>query len=77
MSDREYRACAEIELRSEADGKITLRGYAAVFNSLSQDLGGFVEIIRPGAFTRTLASGADVRGQMGFAHRPDPGTTRP
>ena len=61
MSDREYRACAEIELRSEPDGKVTLRGYAAVFNSLSQDLGGFVEIIRPGAFTRTLASGADVR----------------
>lgn len=59
--DREYRACAEIELRSEPDGKVTLRGYAAVFNSLSQDLGGFVEIIRPGAFTRTLASGADVR----------------
>jgi HK97 family phage prohead protease len=61
MIDREYRACAEIELRSEPDGKVTLRGYAAVFNSLSQDLGGFVEIIRPGAFTRTLASGADVR----------------
>ena len=61
MIDREYRACAEIELRSEVDGKVTLRGYAAVFNSLSQDLGGFVEIIRPGAFTRTLASGADVR----------------
>ena len=57
----EYRTCAEMELRSEPDGKITLRGYPAIFNSLSQDLGGFVEIIRPGAFQRTLAGGADVR----------------
>jgi HK97 family phage prohead protease len=36
-------------------------GYASVFNSKSQDLGGFVEIVRPGAFTRALTGGADVR----------------
>ncbi|HEY1064989.1 MAG TPA: HK97 family phage prohead protease [Pirellulales bacterium] len=38
----------------KADGKTTLFGYAAVFNSFSRDLGGFKEIIRPGAFKRAL-----------------------
>lgn len=38
-----------------------LTGYAAKFDSYSEDLGGFIEVIRPGAFTRTLAEGADVR----------------
>jgi HK97 family phage prohead protease len=38
--------------------KIT--GWAAVFNSRSVDLGGFVEMIEPGAFSQTLKSG-DVR----------------
>ena len=60
MSDREYRACVEIELRSDGDG-LTLGGYAAVFNSMSEDLGGFREIIRPGAFRDSIAGGADVR----------------
>jgi HK97 family phage prohead protease len=39
----------------------TITGYAAVYNTFSQDLGGFREIIRPGAFDRCLASGPDVR----------------
>ena len=48
----------------ESDGK-TLRGYAAVFDSDSEDLGGFIERIEPGAFTRTLESGNDVRALIG------------
>ena len=60
MADLEYRSCAEIEFRAEGDS-VKVGGYAAVFNSLSEDLGGFREVIRRGAFTHTIAQGADVR----------------
>lgn len=40
------------ELRVDAEQKA--RGHAAMFNSDSYDLGGFVERIAPGAFTRSL-----------------------
>jgi uncharacterized protein len=46
-----------IELRAGGDAKSPrLVGHAAIFNSMSQNLGGFTEIIRPGAFARSLAS---------------------
>jgi HK97 family phage prohead protease len=49
-----------IELRAGGDKKSPrLVGHAAVFNSPSQDLGGFVETIRPGAFARSLKSDRD------------------
>lgn len=48
-----------LELRA-AGGKKTLVGYAAMYDSLSQDLGGFLEIIRAGAFDRALAEGQVV-----------------
>lgn len=50
------------ELRVQSEGeKKYFTGYAAVFNSLSNDLGGWREIIRPGAFSETLASGREIR----------------
>lgn len=48
---------AAIELRAAGDSKSPrLTGYAAVFDSPSQDLGGFTEIVKHGAFTRSLGS---------------------
>lgn len=40
--------------------KVTIRGYAALFNTHSQDLGGFVESILPGAFDDVMKRGTDV-----------------
>jgi HK97 family phage prohead protease len=48
----------DFELRAVGDG-MEFRGYAAVFNSQSEDLGGFRETIAPGAFKRTLAQRKD------------------
>lgn len=39
----------KVELRSDSDSRF-VEGYASVFNSKSHDLGGFTEIILPGAF---------------------------
>lgn len=50
----------QIEVRAVEGDKPMIRGYAAVFNSLSEDLGGFRERIAPGAFKRALASNPDV-----------------
>lgn len=61
MKDTERRAFQLAELRvANTDGKRKIVGYAAVFNTLSLDLGGFVERIRPGAFSKTIKT-ADVR----------------
>lgn len=50
-----------IELRAGAEGSPgTLRGYAIVYNSLSQNLGGFVEQVAPGAADKSIADGVRV-----------------
>ncbi len=49
----------DLEIRSEGDG-MTLRGYAAVFNSPSEPLP-FTETIEPGAFRDSLKSRNDIK----------------
>lgn len=52
----------KLNVEERADGlgpKIT--GYAAVFNKMSEDLGGFREKIKPGAFKKAIGK-SDVRG---------------
>lgn len=57
----EFRSLTDepVELREDESGRPLIRGYAAVFNSLSHNLGGFVERIMPGAFDRTLREVAE------------------
>jgi uncharacterized protein len=50
--------CYVGEIRATEEGKLV--GYAAVYNSRSHDLNGFVEVIAPGAFSRTLQENPDV-----------------
>jgi len=63
-------AHVKLEFRDNGDGeRPTIRGHAAVFNELSEDLGGFREKISPGAFTSALKRGDDVRAL--FNHDPN------
>lgn len=67
-----------LEVRStgslRSNGK-TLTGHAAIFNS-EADLGGFVEVIRNGAFRKSLEGGSNIRAL--YHHQGDAllGTTR-
>jgi len=59
---RAYVQGLALETREDGGGDMpVIRGYAAVFDSLSEDLGGFREIVKPGAFTRSIKKNADVR----------------
>lgn len=62
-SEMERRAFRATEIRAVADVESgpVIEGYAAVFNSPSDDIGGFVETIAPGAFARAVRGDDDVR----------------
>ena len=61
MKMKETRVLSEtLEVREAEDGSRTLVGYGAVFNSFSQDLGGFREKIDPKAFNRTVQNQKDI-----------------
>ena len=67
--DLERRALAPLELRAEpadGDGMPAIVGHAAVFDSLSEDFGGWRERIAPGAFAATIGED-DIRAL--FNHR--------
>lgn len=66
----EQRVVALSELRVVPDAPWPIEGYAALFNVLSLDLGGFQETIAAGAFARALAKPTtDVRAL--FNHDPN------
>ncbi len=56
-----------VEVREEGD-TVVATGYAAVFDKMSQNLGGFIERVAPGTFRSTLNQ-ADVRAL--WNHEPD------
>lgn len=62
MGIERFPVAAQIEVRAakDASGKRELVGYAIVYNTRSQDLGGFVEVIAPGAFTASIQAD-DIR----------------
>lgn len=65
-SELERRLIAEqpgLEVKADENGRTVIRGYAAVFESESQDLGGFHEIIERGAFDDVMRSNPDVFGK--------------
>jgi HK97 family phage prohead protease len=58
MSDLErIFTSVPVEVRSGRDGKRTVGGYAAVFNKVSQNLGGFVERVAPTTFNKSRGDG--------------------
>lgn len=56
MSKKIQRRDSGLELRAETreDGSMVVRGYAAKYSSDSNDLGGFIETIEPGAFDEVV-----------------------
>lgn len=63
MADSERRFTpGQVEVRGSGTDKRTIGGYAAKFNALSQNLGGFQEVIAPTAFNRS--KGNDWPGVM-------------
>jgi len=59
--DYELADADELVVETRSDGRAAIVGYAAVYNRLSLDLGGFKEEILPGAFDRILSKrGKDV-----------------
>ena len=52
--DLAIEADDDLVIETRADGRAAIVGYAAVYNRLSLDLGGFREMILPGAFDKIL-----------------------
>jgi HK97 family phage prohead protease len=59
----------KVEVRANDDGTFAVAGHAAVFDDLSENLGGFRERIKRGAFKKVLRDDPDVR--FLFNHDPN------
>jgi HK97 family phage prohead protease len=59
----------KVEAREDGNGGWRIQGTGIVFNSWSEDLGGFKERVDPGFADDVLASNPDIRGL--FNHNPD------
>ena len=58
MTDAERRfTSVRVEVRAGSNDKMTIGGYAAKFNRMSQNLGGFVEVIDPVCFNKSAGDG--------------------
>lgn len=69
LERRFYTGQLTIEKRANGDSNNpVITGYAARFNTLSQNLGGFLEMLVPNAFQETINNGDDVRAL--FNHDP-------
>ena len=70
LKEKERRFLQATELRAvdNGDKEPTIEGYAAVFNSLSEEMYGFREMIAPGAFANCIAT-SDIRCLKN--HNPD------
>lgn len=71
----EIRVAMPTATEGDEPGPMTVSGYAAVFNSPSEDLGGFVETIAPGFFSKCLPT-ADVRALVNHEPWPILGRTK-
>ena len=56
INERRFLAVSELRIQGGDDLPKTLIGYAAVFDQLSENLGGFREKIKRGAFKNTIKS---------------------
>ena len=61
-AEKRFITRADLRMKPAADGTASniLQGYALRYNSFSEDLGGFKEVLKPGAFAESLKT-ADVR----------------
>mgnify|MGYP001305454619 CR=1 FL=1 len=68
LIERRTFPLTEFRMEEKGSDPPKIVGYAAVFNQLSEDLGGFREKIAPGAFKKTIQE-ADIRAL--WNHNPD------
>jgi HK97 family phage prohead protease len=68
IGDKELRSFPLVELRVTDGDKPKIEGYASVFNQKSEMLWGFREIVKPGAFKKTIQE-SDIRAL--FNHDPN------